>query len=72
VRWFVNFCSGTVPGRLLTPKMYAAQSNEFTLDLIKQPSGNRPVRLGTVVMDFPGEDLIEQIIETNFASKMQN
>jgi len=72
VQWFVNFCSGTVPGNLLTPKMYAAQSNEFTLDFIKQQSGNRPVRLGTVVMDFPGEDLIEQIIETNFARKMVN
>ena len=71
-QWFVNFCSGTVPGSLVTPKIYAAQSNKFTLDFIKQQSENRPVRLGTVVMDFPGEDLIEQIVETNFAGKMVN
>ena len=71
-QWFVNFCSGTVPGSLLTPKMYATQSNAFTLDFIKQQSRKRPVRLGTVVMDFPGEDLIEQIVETNFARKMTN
>ena len=68
-QWFISFSSGTVPGSLLTPRMYAAKSNAFTLDMLKQKSGKTPVRFGTIVMDFPGEDLIEQIVETNFARK---
>jgi 1-phosphatidylinositol phosphodiesterase len=71
-QWFINFCSGTVPGRLLTPKKYAAKSNQFTLDILNQELIEKPIRLGTIVMDFPGEDLIERIVETNFAEKKVN
>jgi len=71
-QWFINFCSGTVPGRLLTPKKYAANLNEFTLDVLIQKLREKPIRLGTIVMDFPGEDLLERIVETNFAGKKVN
>lgn len=68
-RWFVNFCSGTVPGSLLTPRKYAMVSNQFTLDFIQRHSRKTPILLGTVVMDFPSETLIEQILQTNFTSR---
>lgn len=68
-QWFINFCSGTVPGSLLTPKKYALTSNEIALGFLRQQSADRPVRLGTIVMDFPGDELIGRIVETNFARK---
>ncbi len=68
-KWLINFCSGTLPGRLITPQRYATQTNRTAIEFLKQPSLPKPVRLGTIVMDFPGEDLIEGIVETNFAKK---
>ena len=65
--WFINFCSGTVPQTLVTPKQYAMQSNKVAFEFLKQQSADKPVRLGTVVMDFPDEGVIEKIVETNFA-----
>lgn len=67
--WFINFCSGTVPGSFLTPKAYAITSNQVALDFIRQQVGDEAVRLGTIVLDFPGEELIERIIETNFTNR---
>jgi 1-phosphatidylinositol phosphodiesterase len=66
-QWFINFCSGTVPGSLMTPRKYALQSNEVALKFLRQLNSRAPVRLGTIVMDFPGEELIERIVKTNFS-----
>jgi len=66
-QWFINFCSGTVPGSLMTPKKYALKSNQIALGFLRRQSGGAPLRLGTIVIDFPSEELIEQIVETNFA-----
>jgi len=71
-QWFINYCSGTLPGRLLTPRQYAAKTNAVALDYVKQLKRKERVRLGTVVMDFPGEELIEQVIATNFAPHQPN
>jgi len=71
-QWFINFCSGTVPSSLMTPKQYALQTNEVALEFLRQSTLHAPVRLGTIVMDFPGEELIEQIVETNFAQGKAN
>ena len=68
-QWFINFCSGTVPSSLITPRNYALQSNKVALEFLRHPSRKSPVRLGTIVMDFPGEELIERIVETNFADQ---
>jgi len=65
-QWYINFCSGTVPGSLITPRTYALQSNEVALKFLRQPR-RRPFCLGAIMMDFPGEDLIEAIVESNFA-----
>ncbi|MCP4887554.1 MAG: phosphatidylinositol-specific phospholipase C [Rubripirellula sp.] len=67
--WFINFCSGTLPGQLITPQRYASQTNRTVIEFLQQPSLVKPVRLGTIVMDFPSEDLIEEIVEANFAKK---
>ena len=71
-QWFINFCSGVVAGSLLTPRKYALKSNAGALDFLRQLSVDKPNRLGTVVMDFPGEELIERIIESNFSAKNVN
>jgi 1-phosphatidylinositol phosphodiesterase len=71
-QWFINFCSGTVPGSLMTPRQYALQANEVALEFLRQPDRPVPACLGTIVMDFPGEELIEQIVETNFAHDKAN
>lgn len=68
-QWFINFCSGVVASDLLTPKAYALKSNAVAIEFLQQRSADKPFRLGTVVMDFPGEELIERIVETNFAGK---
>ena len=67
--WFVNFCSGTLPGQLVTPQRYASQTNLTVVEFLQQPNLTKPVCLGTIVMDFPSEDLIEKIVEANFAKK---
>lgn len=71
-QWFINFCSGTLPQSLVTPKKYAVRSNKVALDFLKQQPGRKPARLGTVVMDFPGEEIVERIVETNFDSNKVN
>lgn len=65
-QWYINFCSGVQSKQLMTPRQYAAQSNRTTLEFLKQHAAETPTRLGTVVLDFPGEDLIEGIVESNF------
>lgn len=70
--WFINFCSGTLPGRLMTPRQYAARANEVALEYVKGRERKGPIRLGTVVMDFPGEELIAQVIATNFTPRKAN
>ena len=66
--WFVNYCSGTLPSKLITPRLYAQRSNEFVFKFL-DGAPVRPLRLGTVLMDFPSEEVIAEIIETNFARK---
>ncbi|MEM7559182.1 MAG: phosphatidylinositol-specific phospholipase C, partial [Planctomycetota bacterium] len=61
--WFLNYCSGTVPAKLLTPRKYAALTNQYALQLIQEfPSDQH---LGTVIMDFPSEAIIGRIIDAN-------
>ena len=66
--WFINFCSGVLSKQLVTPRQYAIQSNRTTLEFLNQHAAQKSVRLGTVVLDFPGEDLIECIVASNFGS----
>ena len=70
-QWFVNFCSGTLPGKLMTPRKYAVQSNQVALEFLRRANGRAPARLGTVVMDFPGEELLKRIVESNFTNGPQ-
>jgi len=61
--WHLNYCSGTVPAKLLTPRRYAALMNDYTLRLIQEfPDGQH---LGTVIMDFPSEAIIGRIADAN-------
>lgn len=71
-QWFINFCIGTLPQSLVTPKKYAVRSNKVALDFLTQRSRRKPVRLGIVVMDFPSEEVIERLVETNFRSDEAN
>ena len=64
-RWFLNYCSGTVPGRYLTPSVYAKQTNHFALSYLQGKVQRGKKRLGVVVMDFPGDSLVREIILTN-------
>ena len=68
-QWFVNFCSGTLPRSLVTPKIYAQHSNSVALKFLRTHTSDAPVRLGTVVMDFPGEGLVKRIVESNFPAE---
>ena len=65
-QWFLNFCSGTVPSRLVTPRMYALRSNQVAFNFLKRFEDVDPVRIGTVIFDFPSEELVERVVETNF------
>ncbi len=67
-QWHINFCSGVLVKQLVTPRQYAARSNRATLDFLNQTGTGKRRRLGTVVLDFPGEDLIARIVESNFDS----
>ena len=67
-QWHINFCSGVLAKQLVTPRQYAARSNQATLDYLKKTATGKRQRLGTVVLDFPGEALIERIVESNFDS----
>ena len=71
-RWFINFCSGTLPRSLMTPRRYAVRSNEVALEFLRQLDRNASPRLGIIVMDFPGEELIERIVELNFVHDKAN
>jgi len=57
--WYVNFCSGSSGG--CYPYTVATAVNPSALNFIN----NRPARWGMVVMDFPGERLIDALIRTN-------
>ena len=61
-QWFLNYCSGTVPSRLINPESYATQINPFLLEQVKARHGNR---LGVVIMDFPNQEIIEAIVMSN-------
>ena len=61
-QWFLNYCSGTVPSRLINPESYASLINPFLLDQIKARQGHR---LGVVIMDFPNQEIIEAIVVSN-------
>ena len=61
-QWFLNYSSGTVPTKLITPAGYASILNPFVLDQLRQRKGKH---LGVVVMDFPGDSLVERIIQSN-------
>ena len=61
-QWFLNYCSGTVPSRLINPESYATQINPFLLEQIKARQGHR---LGVVIMDFPSQEIIEAIVMSN-------
>jgi 1-phosphatidylinositol phosphodiesterase len=69
--WFVNFCSGTLPTNLVTPRQYSVRSNEVAFQFLREHQ-DFPARIGTVVMDFPGERLITRIIESNFEAKLNH
>ncbi len=64
-QWYINFCSGVLAKQLVTPRQYAAQSNRTTLEFLKKYTVQSPRRLGTVVLDFPGEELIAVVVESN-------
>lgn len=68
-QWFIHFCSGNVPANLMTPKKYAVQSNEVALGFLRTHQPDEIMRLGTFVMDFPGDELINRIIGSNFSSR---
>lgn len=61
-QWFLNYCSGTVPSRLINPESYASQINPFLLEEVKARQGHR---LGVVIMDFPSKENIEAIVMSN-------
>ena len=68
-QWFLNYASGTVPSRLINPESYASLINPFLLSQVNQRQGDR---LGVVVMDFPSEEIVEKIIESNRFPRSQN
>jgi len=61
-QWFLNYCSGTVPSRLINPESYASQINPFLFEQVKARQGHR---LGVVIMDFPSQEIIEAIVMSN-------
>ena len=61
--WVMNFLSGAVG---MAPKDVAYSTNYSAYKHIGPHAYNKV--LGTVVMDFPGEQLIYRIIKSNFAS----
>ena len=67
-RWFINYCSGTLPRELVTPKKYAAETNEVALELLRASKSETPAR-GIFVYDFPSEVLIQTTIDANPRSK---
>ena len=64
--WYINYCSGTLPGSLITPVQYARQTNIVAFDYLKRRKEKFPLRFGTVVMDFPSEQFVKLIVDSNF------
>ena len=54
------------PG-LSGPMDFAARTNQYVFDAITAAPATRPI--GIPIMDYPGEGLIEKIIQTNFAPR---
>ena len=63
-QWFINYCSGTLPKELITPKKYAVQTNIVALELLKKDAAKGRAR-GILVYDFPSEALIQATIDAN-------
>lgn len=63
-RWFINYCSGTLPSELITPKKYAVQTNVVALELLTADASEGRAR-GILVYDFPSEALIQATIDAN-------
>ena len=57
---YINFLSASIWA--IPPEWFAASENPWTYDYI---NANPNQRLGIVVMDFPGPDLIKRIIDNN-------
>ena len=66
-QWYINFCSGTRPSKWRTPRKSAIDSNAVALEFLQRGNRPSPCCLGTVVMDFPGDELIARLIESNFS-----
>lgn len=58
---YLNFSSGT--SALAYPYTVASHVNYYLLDYLKT---NNKIKTGIVAMDFPGDDLIQSIINRNF------
>jgi hypothetical protein len=63
-KWFINYCSGTLPSELITPKKYAVQTNVVALELLKTDA-SKGRACGILVYDFPSEALIQATIDAN-------
>jgi 1-phosphatidylinositol phosphodiesterase len=61
--WYINFASGTgLPSNpLITPQAVALATNGIVFHALEGEKG----RFGTIIMDFPGEGVIQRIIDTN-------
>ena len=63
-QWFINFCTGN--GFFSTPATVAKSINPRVEALIKKElKEKKTLKLGTVVLDFPEQSLIDVIIEAN-------
>ena len=60
-KWVLNFLSGAVG---MTPPDVARSTNNTTYEYLKTRSGKR--KLGIMIMDFPGEQLIYRVLKSNF------
>lgn len=69
-RWFINYCSGTLPSDLITPKKYAVQTNVVALELLQADASKGRAR-GILVYDFPSEALIQATIDANVRDSAQ-
>ncbi|XP_075715360.1 1-phosphatidylinositol phosphodiesterase-like [Rhinoderma darwinii] len=66
-RAYLTYCSGT-HWLLYTPESLARKINPRVLDYLnlKMSFGNRKRSVGVVIMDFPGADLVRQIVLDNW------
>lgn len=63
--WFLNFCSGTMPSKLLTPLKYSMKTNAVVSRFVESGDGVSATKLGTVIADFPDDEFIQTIIDAN-------